>query len=99
MNTLPTTIEECYQVIGLLLAKVEELSIRLDGLEAENKKLKMENAQLKERLNINSSNSSLPPSKSFKKKTNKRQSSGKKNGGQMGHTGHIWSAPYCKEFR
>ncbi len=87
MNPLPNSIEECHQVIRLLLAKVDELSIRFGSLEAENKKLKLETVQLKERLNNNSSNSSLPPSKSFKKKTNNRQSSGKKSGGQPEHTG------------
>jgi transposase len=88
METLPTTIEECHQVIRLLLSKLDDISKRLDVLEIENKQLRLENTQLKERLNNNSSNSSLPPSKSFKKKKNNRQSSGKTSGGQRGHKGH-----------
>jgi len=88
MNTLPTTIEECHQVIRLLLNKLDDLSNRVALLEGECKQLRIENAQLKERLNNNSSNSSLPPSKSVKKKKNNRQSSGKASGGQKGHKGH-----------
>jgi len=88
MNTLPTTIEECHQVIRLLLSKLDDLSNRVALLEGECKQLRIENAQLKERLNNNSSNSSLPPSKSVKKKKNNRQSSGKASGGQKGHKGH-----------
>ncbi|MBI3631264.1 MAG: hypothetical protein HY219_00140 [Candidatus Staskawiczbacteria bacterium] len=61
---------------------------RLEVLEFENKKLSLENVQLKERLNSNSSNSSLPPSKSLKKSKNKRISSGKTSGGQQGHKGY-----------
>jgi transposase len=60
MDTLPTTIEECHQVIRLLLNKLDGVCKRLDILETENKKLRLENTQLKERLNNNSSNSSLP---------------------------------------
>lgn len=39
MNTLPSTIEECHQVIRLLLNKLDDISRRLDVLETENKKL------------------------------------------------------------
>ena len=61
MNTLPPTIEECHAVIRLLLNNLDKLSKRVEALEIENR-------QLKERLDNNSSNSSLPPSKSLKKK-------------------------------
>lgn len=78
---LPNTIEECHQVIRLLLSTLHDLSKRVEMLEIENR-------DLKERLNNNSSNSSLPPSKSFKKNKNNREPSGKKSGGQPGHKGH-----------
>lgn len=81
MDQLPNTIEECHVIIRLLLNKLDEFSLRITALEAENR-------DLKERLNINSSNSSLPPSKSLKKKKNTRKTSGKKAGGQSGHKGH-----------
>jgi len=52
-------------------------------------KLVEEIARLKEQLNTNSTNSSLPPSKDIKrKKIMKRPSSGKKRGAQLGHKGH-----------
>jgi transposase len=88
MEKLPSTLEESHEVIRLLLNKLDEVSKRMETLEAECKRLSIENTQLKERLNNNSSNSSTPPSKSQKKKKNNRQSSGKASGGQAGHKGH-----------
>lgn len=90
MNKFPDTIEECHQLIRLLMNTLDDLSRRFEIIEAENKKLKIECADLKEHLNNNSSNSSLRPSSDFKKKKkkNNRQSSGKKGGGQPGHKGH-----------
>lgn len=92
MDKFPTAIEECHQIIRLLMNTLDDLSKRFEILEIDNKKLKIENAGLKERLNSNSSNSSLRPSSDFKKKKkkkkNNRESSGKKSGGQPGHKGH-----------
>lgn len=88
MDKLPTTIEACHEVIRILLKTVDDLSKRVVVLERECTQLRIENAQLKERLNTNSSNSSLPPSKSQKRKKNHRPGSGKKAGGQPGHPGH-----------
>jgi len=57
---------------------------------AEIERLKEENAGLRGIMNQNSGNSSKPPSSDGYKKThNSRKSTGKKAGGQKGHTGHI----------
>jgi transposase len=59
--------------------------------------LMKEVAELKERLNQNSNNSSRPPSSDGYKKPNPkslRKSSGKKRGGQFGHKGHGLKLPY-----
>ncbi len=45
-----------------LLVKLEKALARIETLEKENKLLREENTMLRARLNINSSNSSLPPS-------------------------------------
>jgi transposase len=47
--------------------------------------LKIEIANLKEKLNTNSSNSSKPPSQDPNRKTRKAKPTGKKRGGQPGH--------------
>ena len=60
---LPTTVEGCHDFIRGLLNTVSELFNRIEKLENDNKKLLQENKELKDRLKINSSNSSLSPSK------------------------------------
>jgi transposase len=78
---LPDTLEGCHDLIRNLLRTVEELFKRIEKLESENR-------ELKERLNNNSSNSSLPPSRDFKKKKREKSVSLNKGGGQKGHRGH-----------
>ena len=88
------------------LQSVEEENTRLRYIEEENAKLRIENADLKARLNLNSSNSSMPPSTD--RKPNSRSSSGtdatpspkslrtksgKSPGAQKGHKGHGFSLP------
>ena len=53
-------------------------------------KLTEEISRLKEQLNTNSTNSSLPPSKDFKnpKRTKTKKASVRKRGDQSGHKGH-----------
>ena len=74
-----------------LRALVVRLTARLDVLEAENAKLRAENADLKRQLGQNSQNSSRPPSTDspFAKPAPKslRRRSGRKPGGQPGHPG------------
>ena len=79
---LPNTIEGCHTLIRSYHEIITTLSDRID-------KLATENRELKERLNNNSSNSSLPPSKSFKKLKLKKSASKNKSGGQIGHEGHF----------
>lgn len=80
---LPNTIEECHSLIRSYHNIILELSNRVNELHTEVK-------VLRERLNTNSSNSSLSPSKSFKKKKLKPPSKNK-SGGQVGHEGHFRS--------
>lgn len=70
---------------------------RIKKLEDENKELREKNekltnevVRLKKQLNNNSDNSSKPPSSDIKKNIpNNREKSGKKVGGQKGHTAHF----------
>jgi len=71
INLSPKTLEEATEVIGQLVRIIIEL--------------KKENDSLREQLNNNSSNSSLPPSRDFKKKKTVKAKSGRNRGGQPGH--------------
>lgn len=71
INTNPQTLDEAIQVIGQLVKVIVSL--------------KKENDSLREQLNINSKNSSLPPSRDFKKKKKEHKKSGRKQGAQPGH--------------
>lgn len=74
-----------------LVRVIADLQTRLDAVEADNERLRAENAELKRRLAQDSSNSSKPPSSDspFRKPVprSQRRSSGRKPGGQAGHEG------------
>jgi transposase len=76
---------------------------KLEDLEKEElialvRQLIAENAELKARLNQNSSNSSMPSSANpYSKPKSLREKSGKKPGGQPGHKGHGLSLPHAPD--
>ena len=74
INLKPKSLEEATAA----LAQVVQIVIEL----------KKENDLLRERLNNNSGNSSLPPSCDIKKKKKVKAKSGRKQGGQPGHKAH-----------
>jgi transposase len=74
INTNPKTLEEAVQVIGQLVKIVIDQKKEIDSL--------------REKVNINSNNSSLPPSRDIKKKKKIKAKSGRKQGGQPGHKAH-----------
>lgn len=80
INLRPKTLEEALETIGHLATIIIEL-------QAENKQLREENTRLKEQLNTNSRNSSLPPSRDLKKQKQSKAKSGRSRGGQAGHKG------------
>jgi transposase len=71
INVAPKTLEEAMEVIGQLVKIIIEL--------------KKENDSLREQLNNNSKNSSIPPSQDIKKKKKIKPKSSRKRGGQVGH--------------
>jgi transposase len=81
--------EDWALVPGSVLALIEELVGRMDKLEQSMTALQTENELLKEQLGRTSTNSSQPSSKNpLTFKPNRKEPTGKKRGGQIGHQGH-----------
>ena len=81
--------EDWAQVPESVLKLIHELVNRMDWLEREMGELRTENELLKEQIARTSANSSQPPSKNPQGfKPNRKESTGKKRGGQLGHIGH-----------
>jgi transposase len=93
--------EEWAQVPLSVLKLIEELVRRMDKIEQEMAALRTENELLKEQLARTSANSSQPPSKNPQGfKPNRKEPTGKKRGGQMGHIGHerkLYPLEMCQE--
>src|SRR5690242_6981863 len=64
---------------------IEDLYQQIETLKEESARLRQENARLKERLGLNSTNSSLPPSRDLYRAKRPRPRSGLKPGAQPGH--------------
>ena len=73
INLKPTTLEESLLVTGQLAGIIIKLDQIIDDLT--------------ERLNLNSNNSSKPPSSNLQKKPKTKKTTGKKRGAQFGHKG------------
>jgi transposase len=90
------------QVLSRVLKLIEELVGRMDKLEQSVAALQTENEQLKEQLARTSKNSSQPSSKNpLTFKPNRKEPTGKKRGGQVGHQGHerkLYPVEKCQEI-
>ena len=68
-----------------LVSLIQNLNLQLKEALLTIEKLNADIVELKEKLNTNSSNSSIPPSQDPNRKTRKSKPSGRKQGGQPGH--------------
>ena len=92
---------EWAKVPDSVLELIYELVRRMDLVEQEIAELRTENELLKEQLAKTSANSSQPPSKNPQGfKPNRKEPTGKKRGGQLGHSGHerkLYPTQMCQE--
>jgi transposase len=93
--------EEWAQVPDSVCKLIEELVRRIDNIEQNMAALREENDLLKEQVARTSANSSQPSSKNrLDFKPNRKEISGKKRGGQIGHIGHerkLYPVEMCQE--
>lgn len=75
-------------IIERLKAEICELRLLVAKQVGRIAELEKENRELREKLNTNSKNSSLPPSQDIHGKGKQKKSTGRKPGGQPGHPGH-----------
>ena len=102
---IPEDLSSLKEVVILLLAKVSSLEARVAELESDNQALRSgnsvlssENTALKARLNLDSHNSSKPPSSDgLGKKPAFPRSSGNKRGGKDGHKGKTLDFSSCPD--
>ncbi len=83
-------ISSVIKLVNDLSYQIETLNSEISSIKAENKTLIARMTDLEARLNMNSKNSSKPPSSDGYKKSNKnnsRKKSGRTTGGQLGHEG------------
>ena len=77
------------EIIKKQAEKIDQLEVRISELAAENRTLHLENAKLKEKLGLNSKNSSIPSCKElYKRKKSEKKVSERQRGGQVGHKGY-----------
>lgn len=104
---IPNDMQSLKDLVVLLLTRLDESAIEIATLKAENE-------DLRNRLNMNSVNSSKPPSSDgLHKKPAFPKTKGQKSGGQIGHTGktlkmvaapdhvivhHLDSCPCCSKI-
>jgi transposase len=90
----PVSVRQLVVQLGLKLEQLEqhikELQVSNEQLEQHIKELQRVNEQLEEKVNRNSKNSHSPPASDSLnvENTKKKKPTGKKRGGQPGHTGH-----------
>lgn len=84
-QTLIQQLREAHAEIQILKAEIKDLrEAHAEVIQT----LKTEIKDLKEKLNTNSSNSSKPPSQDPFRSVKKKNKTGRKQGGQPGHSGH-----------
>jgi len=91
VEKLTVIIEGLTNEIAILKDRITHLEGKNKVLRQENDRLRKENARLKERLGLNSTNSSLPPSRDlYRTKRHSRPKSNRSPGAQAGHKPHFY---------